>query len=144
MNREVPLPTHGPIKARCRIVASVESALCRHAGVRMIACSASRSGFRGFLIVEPKILNEMDERPREALIQSRIVVDRILGGLKLELFNEATRRGEQETFARYWPKYVAPRKAEGSARSTARQFFDTFGDGSSVWTHESNWKKRDA
>lgn len=110
----------------------------------MIACSGSRSGFRGFLIVEPQILKEMDERPRDALMQSRVVVERILGSFKLELFNEAIRRGEQETFARYWPKYAAPQKAEDSARSNARQFFDTFDDGSSVWTHESNWKKRDA
>lgn len=109
----------------------------------MIASSSSRSGYRGFLIIEPEMLRAMDERSRDALMQSRVVVERILADLKLALFKEAKRLGQEEVFVLYWPKYAAPRKEEDSARSTGRQFFDTFDDGSSVWTHESNWKKQD-
>jgi len=109
----------------------------------MIASSSSRSGYRGFLIIEPEMLRAMDERSRDALMQSRVVVERILADFKVALFKEAKRLGQEEVFVVYWPKYAAPRKEEDSARSTERQFFDTFDDGSSFWTHESNWKKRD-
>jgi hypothetical protein len=112
----IPFPVFASIEKRCSIFAKVESALRGESGVRMIACSNSRPGYSGFLIIPPGVVRAMDARPRDSLMQSKLVVQRILGSMKLELLKDARQRGEEDVFFRYWPQDRMPRETGSSVR----------------------------
>lgn len=145
------------IRERCRALKRLENTLNRPAVlVRMQYLDAERTSCR-FETIEGAEMEALSAKDKARLVDVLPLVRRSVDRLRGELRGDAWRSSDGYIYCNYWtPRrtYNARKVVRKSAKPGARQrpgepmvfrkFFDTFDEGSSVWTLPSNWKKKES
>ena len=128
------------IAARCALLRELEERLRDpQFAVEMECQSGCASRYSSFIVYGPAEVHSCSKERADRWKLSRPAVEAVYRDMHVQLLRDAKKGDELDTYRSFWPfpsSGTVPVKA-------ARQFFSTFGDCSSVWTHESNWKKRD-
>lgn len=144
------------LQERCRALKRVENALLRPGVLlQMKYVDAQRTVCR-FEAIDGPDLDTLTVEERTRLVAAIPLMHRAVDRFRAELFADACRTVGGYIYHNYWPlrsnyklKKKIRKKPAGEStprktgKSTPRQFFDTFDDGSSVWTLPSNWKKKE-
>jgi hypothetical protein len=128
------------IADRCALLRELEVRLKDpQFAVEMECESGCTSRYSCFVVYGPKHVCGCSKERSDRWKLSRPAVEALYRDMHVQLLRDAKKRGEIEIYASFWPLYSgAPLYPK-----PARQFHSTFDDCSSVWTHESNWKRRD-
>lgn len=144
------------IRERCRALKRLENALNRpDVLARMQYLDANRTSCR-FETIEGAEIEALSAEDKARLVDALPLVHRSVDRLRGELRGDAWRSPVGYIYCNYWmprrtynSKKVVRKNAKAGGRQREsepmeyRKFFDTFDEGSSVWTLPSNWKKKD-